>query len=138
MPKRIEVRANLNFGRFRQGRVYEISTDDDRLMSLLGVGYLEPTSDLEEDYAGWDRSSELGVGINNNLSAVRGDGVAGPSEASRLKVDTSKISGVSDVADSSEQGSDKKLGTRKRSGSRVGVVDESSDRGESSSPAGNA
>lgn len=129
MAKNIEVRAGLNFEKFRQGRVYEISSDDDRLMSLLGVGYLEPTSNREADYAGWDRSSELGVGSDHSGVVVHSDGVAGSSEASEE---------LTHVENSAESDGDKKLGTRERPGSRTGVVDEGVDRGEDSGEAGNA
>lgn len=131
MAKKIEVRAALNFERFRQGRAYEISSDDDRLMSLLGVGYLEPTSDLEADYAGWDRSSELGMGADDDLPAVRGDGVARSSEAARVE-------GVVNVADSAAPDGNSELGARKRPGSRTGIVKEGADRGEDFGKAGDA
>lgn len=127
MTKQIEVRAALNFDKFRQGQVYAISSEDDRLMSLLGVGYLEPTSNREADYVGWDRSPELGVGSDHGGVVVHSDGVAGSPEASEE---------LTHVTDSSESDGGKKLSSRKRPGSRTGVVDEGVDRGEDSGEAG--
>lgn len=47
MSKPWPVRANVSFGAFRAGKVYEVDLDDQTMLSLLGVGYL--TSAVEED-----------------------------------------------------------------------------------------
>lgn len=125
MSKPLEVRAVMSFGVFRQNGIYEIDLEDDRMMSLLGVGYLEPTSDLEDDDAGLDRSSELDVGSDSGGAAVHRDGVAGLPEASE---------GLSDVSDRAEPGSDSahRASKRVRGGKAIGVTDSGggSDSGE--------
>jgi hypothetical protein len=133
MPKPLEVRAITSFGVFRIGNVYEVDIEDQAIMSLLGVGYLEPTSDLEEaegqdDDAGLDRSPELGVGDSGVPAADGGDDLARRSEAE----------GVADVADSAGPGSDATFGTSARVRSRKAASRESSRRGSNSGEVGNA
>lgn len=134
MSKSLEVRATVSFGAFRQSNVYEIDLEDDRMLSLLGVGYLEPTSDLEEaerqddDDAGLDRSSGLVVGSDSGSTAVHRNGVARFSEAE----------GVSDVSDRAESSDDPgvRASKRVRGGKTTGITD--SGRGEDSRSDGNA
>lgn len=123
MAKPLEVRATTSFGAFRQGRVYEVDLEDDRMMSLLGVGYLEPTSDLEDDDAGLDRASELDVGSDSGGAAVHSDGVAR----------SSQTEGMNDVGDSAESSDDSAHGTSKRVRGRKASSGEDSDRGADSS-----
>lgn len=134
MSKPLEVRATVSFGTFRQNRVYEVDLEDDRMLSLLGVGYLEPTSDLEEaerqdDDAGLDRASGLVVGSDHGGAAVHRDGVAGSSETSE---------GMTDVRDRAEPSSDSahRASKRVRGGKTTGVTD--SDGGKDSGEVGNA
>lgn len=131
MSRRLEVRANLNFGSFRQGRVYEISIDDDRMMSLLGVGYLEPTSDLEEDYAELGRPAELGVGTDSIRASRPGDG-------DPESVPPPAVGEADDVADRPEPSGSAALGASTRPGSRTGIVDASPRRRKDSRKAGDA
>lgn len=51
MPKPLGVKANLSFGQFRAGKVYEVDVEDGRMLSLLGVGYLSPVDEESEDDA---------------------------------------------------------------------------------------
>jgi hypothetical protein len=128
MSKRLEVRAAVSFGVFRAGNVYEIDIEDDRIMSLLGVGYLEPTSDLEDDDdVRRNRSSELGVGDSGTTVVDGGDDLARSSEAE----------GVVDVADHPGPVSDAALGTsaRVRGRKTSGVKD--ADRGAGTGQDGN-
>lgn len=124
MPKRLEVRATVSFGVFREGRVYDIDIEDGRMMSLLGVGYLEPTSDLEEDHGRDDLRDSAGT---TNLRDVRTVGSPGSETVGE---------GKTDVADRSESGSDKELGARKGRGGRIGLVDANAPGGTDSGPAG--
>jgi hypothetical protein len=126
MPKFLEVRAAVSFGVFRAGNVYEIDIEDQRIMSLLGVGYLEPTSDLEDDDVQRNRSSELGVGDPGATVIDGGDDLARSSETE----------GVVDGADHLGPVSDAALGTsaRVRGRKTSGVKD--ADRGTDTSQNG--
>jgi hypothetical protein len=116
VSKPLEVRAVTSFGAFRQNKIYEIDLEDDRMLSLLGVGYLEPTSDLEDDDAGLDRASGLVMGSDSGGAAVHRDGVAGLPEASKE---------LSDVSDRAEPGDDSahRASKRVRGGKTIGVTD---------------
>jgi hypothetical protein len=127
MPKHLEVRAVTTFGRFRIGRVYEVDIEDQSIMSLLGVGYLEPTSDLEDDdelgaTAGMDLP---GATVGVDLRDVR---VVGSPESSE---------GVADGADSVGQVGDtaRRASARVRGRKAAGVQD--ADRGADSGEVGN-
>ena len=134
MSKPLEVRAITSFGAFRIGNVYEVDIENDSIMALLGVGYLEPTSDLEEaeseedDDVRLDRSPELGVGDSGLPSPVGGNDLARRLEAE----------GVADGADRVESGSDtpRRTSARVRGGKAAGIED--ADRGEDSRSDGNA
>src|SRR5688572_3217785 len=119
MPKLLEVRASLSFGVFRAGRVYEVDIEDDRIMSLLGVGYLEPTSDLEDDDVQRNRSAGLDVGVADSLLAHRGDDLAR----------SSKVGEVNDGEDQAGSHGDSELGTSARVRGRETSGVEDSDRG---------
>lgn len=129
MSKPLEVRAVTSFGAFRQNKIYEIDLEDASMLSLLGVGYLEPTSDLEDDDdAGLDRASQLVMGRDSGGAAVHRHGVAGLSEAE----------GVSDVSDRAEQGRDSgvRASKRVRGGQTTGITD--SGRGKDAGSDGDA
>lgn len=121
MPKPLGVRATVSFGSFRQGRVYEIDLEDDRMMSLLGVGYLEPM--LEDDDAGLDEPAGLDVRGDAGGAGLRDIRVVGSSQSSE---------GVSDVGDSAESSDDSAHGTSKRVRGRKASGGEDSARGSDS------
>lgn len=123
MPKRLEVRAVTSFGAFRQGRVYDIDIEDDRMMSLLGVGYLEPTSDLEEDY---DWSGVRGTSGGADLRDVRVVGSSGSEAVGERKVD---------VEDHPESSGDPELSAPKRGRGRGVTIPANPSRGEDSGTA---
>lgn len=128
MSKRLEVRAALSFGVFRAGRVYEVDIEDDRIMSLLGVGYLEPTSDPEVDdelgsTAGLDSTGSTGG------SGVRDVRVVGSPQSSK---------GVTDVARRPGQIRDSQLGTSARVRGRKATGSENVGGGSDSGEDGNS
>lgn len=123
MPKRLEVRAVTSFGAFRQGKVYDIDIEDDRMMSLLGVGYLEPTSDLEEDYAGMVLRDSAGTA---DLRDVRTVGSSGSETVGE---------GKSNVADSLGPNGDPQLSAPKRGRGRGTTVPANPSGGEDSGTA---
>lgn len=123
MKRRLEVRAVTSFGAFRQGKVYDIDIEDDRMMSLLGVGYLEPTSDLEEDY---DWSDVRGTPGGTGLHSVR---VVGSSEPEAVDKE------ASDVEDHPGPGGDPELSAPKRGRGRGIIVSTNPSGGEDSGAA---
>lgn len=128
MSKPLEVRAITTFGRFRIGEVYEVDIEDGSIMALLGVGYLEPTSDLEDDDVRLRESSRMGVADLGDPGVDGGDDLEG----------SSPTEGVADGADhpGSHGDTPRRTSARIRGGKASGVED--ADRGEESRPDGNA
>ena len=100
MSKLMEVKANLSFGAYRVGRVYEVDLDDVTVLSLLGVGYLTPVNDDEGgvDAGGGMDSVPRELGAEDSVPGppvLRGVRVVGSPEPGGVNVDDPVESGGS-------------------------------------------
>jgi hypothetical protein len=110
MSKPLGVRAVVSFNQFRAGKAYEVDIEDQSVMALLGVGYLEP---IEEE-----RHGQVDPGDRvHGVPGVRGVPVVGSSGS----VET-EVTDVDDPAEPAEHASRGK-GKRVRAGSASGGED---------------
>lgn len=124
MPALLEVRANVSFGRYRAGRVYEIDLDDPSMLALVGVGYFTETGQFSDGPA-----AGMGVRGDHRGADLRGVRVLGSTESAEVSDDVSNRVGQGDDAG-------RRKGAGKKAGSGAG--DQGSDGGSDAGSEGNA
>lgn len=102
MSKLLGVKANVSFGAYRIGRVYEVDLEDQTVLSLLGVGYFTPVdedgdADKDGDANGEDEDGQVDPsGRVRGVPAVRSLPVVGsPRSLEEVNVDDPFESGGS-------------------------------------------
>lgn len=134
MSKPLGVKANLSFGSYRIGRVYEVDLDDVTVLSLLGVGYLSP---IDEDKGGED--ADMAGGVDPVPGELGAEGrVPGTPVLRRVRVVGSPEPEAVNVDDQAEPSG--RAPKRKASSVRGGVAPdgEGAARGKDAGPEGDA